>query len=181
MSKLQDKIVDWIDEVLPEIIDRTVRRLYFISSDLHEVQERRELAKLEELMAAKSQIEDCLADWKEELAQLEIGIKTKKCSSDIMLFSQNKLSDSEIMKGKTLSLELKIERDTRKINNLNKALDDYKIKGNKFYKILDYTYDKCMSNAEIAEVMGYTEETIRRRKLELIRLIYRRIEGAKNL
>lgn len=178
---VSDKIMDMVDSILPELVERTVKRLYFVTSDLHAVQEKRELAKLEQLLYSKTQIEDCLAENVEELAQLELGIRTKKTSSDVLMYSQNKLTESQIIEGKILSLQLKIERDTRKIEGLVAGMDDWRIKGHKFYEILDYKYNKFMTDEEIANIYGFTAETIRIRRLELLRLIYHRIEGAKGL
>lgn len=101
-----------------------------------------------------------------------------KRSKDICVASTTgiRLSEDEILEGKTLVIQKKIERDKKEIEEIDYALEA--IEDDEFKNIIDFKYFKNMNDLDIAEKLHITDRTVRRHKNRLMKKIMVRLYGA---
>jgi hypothetical protein len=101
-------------------------------------------------------------------------------SKDLVFYSihgGSRLTDEEIMEGRILLVQKKMERDQAEIDEINYAMEV--VKGDEYYPIIDKKYFQGMKDDEIAADLACDPSTVRRNKSRLIRMVAVKLYGAE--
>lgn len=107
--------------------------------------------------------------------------KITEKSKDITSFSVDgiRLTPEERQAGKILSVEIKLQRDKKEVDEIAAALD--LIKNDEYYSAIEMRYFKKMADEIIASQIPCAERTVRYNRSRLIRQMALNLYGAEAL
>lgn len=103
-------------------------------------------------------------------------------SKDLARFSLSsancgiRLTPEEIQEGKIIGIQVKMERDTKAIEEIEKALDD--IKSDEYYNVIEQAYFKELDDEVIAQNLHCGIRTVQRHRPRLVMKVAVRFYGA---
>jgi hypothetical protein len=122
--------------------------------------------KIQRLLESKQTLEIRINQNIQKLKKIEIGIETKTISKDIVCMAQNRLTNEQKIKGRVIYLKTEIAKDTRKIDDLEEALD--LVKEHDFFIAIEQRYFYGQDDCEIANSLNCSTKTVRRKRNELL-------------
>jgi hypothetical protein len=90
--------------------------------------------------------------------------------------SGNRLTPDEKQQVKIMSVEIKSDRDTTEITEIEYALNA--VKHDEYYMVIEYKYFDKMNDIDIATIMCCDDSTVRRHKSRLVHRIALKLYGA---
>lgn len=131
----------------------------------------------EKRLYAFKQLQKNVITYERDIENLKAEKNSGK-SKDIVLMKSSgvRLSDDEILEGKIITIQMKIDRDIKEIKELMRALHTIKKITN--HEIIHYKYFEELSDTEIAEKLHMHERTVRRNRKQLINKLMIALYGA---
>ena len=167
LSNAQKDYLDAIvKHVAPPIINTTVRIAFVSAIENREADRRKIFRETEDLLRAKTTLEENIEEHKKEIEKVELGRNEKRSSADIVTMATTRLTSDQLIESKILSLQSKIERDGEKINRLNKALKI--IENDKWFRLIELKYFENWEDEELADEFGCDPRTVKRHKSRLV-------------
>lgn len=106
-------------------------------------------------------------------------------SKDLARFSLSsancgiRLTPEEIQEGKIIGIQIKMERDQKEIEEIEKALDD--IKSDDYYNVIEQAYFKELDDDIIAKNIRRSSKTVQRHRIRLTMKVAIKFYGAEAL
>lgn len=131
----------------------------------------------EKRLYAFKQLQRNVIIYKNDIEDLKKEGNTQK-SKDIVRMQQSgvRLESDEILQCKIISIQMKIDREMKEINELKRALATIKTISN--HEIIHYKYFEELNDIEIAERLHMSERSVRRNKKQLINKLMIVLYGA---
>ena len=90
-----------------------------------------------------------------------------------------RLTPEEIQEGKIIGVQIKLERDRKEIEEIEKAIDD--ISGDSYFQVISMRYFEGLNDNIIASQLPCDERTVRRNRSRIIKKIALKLYGAEAL
>lgn len=120
--------------------------------------------------------------YEQDIKDLELEKITCR-SKDLTRFSACvtgiRLTPEEIQEGKIIGVQIKLERDRKEIEEIEKAIDD--ISGDSYFQVISMRYFEGLNDNIIASQLPCDERTVRRNRSRIIKNIALKLYGAEAL
>jgi uncharacterized protein (DUF342 family) len=162
-----------------EAADAAARKVLFSAKEQKRADRKTIFRETEDLLRARETLEDRIEDNTIKLQDLENGIEHKTRATDIVFMAQNRISKEQLMEGKIIDLQSKIERDKAKLEELWGALEV--IVDDTWYKLIELKYWQDLDDEQIGERLNCDPRTVRRHKNRLVWRMSVKIAGSEML
>jgi len=179
LEKAIDKASQRLEPVIKKHQDDAILRAFMTAREKKDLDKKKIIRELEDLLRARDTIKENIAEWEQELQQLEIGINVKTSASGLVCMAQNRMSEQEYQKASQITLRAKIERDKSKMELLERGME--KVKDDDYYTAFKMKFFEGMNNAEIAYQMGDDVVNVGIKIYEILKRIAWKVYGGEIL
>jgi len=183
MQELRQVEKDYIDSILdravPITCDTAIKRAFLTACEKRMSDRKNIYREVEDMIRAKDILQENIKEYQAEINLLDMGLTTRTSSSCLVGMAQKRLSKEEIVEVQRITLEAKLERDTAKIEALERGLS--KVKEDKYYSILDMKYVKGYTISHISQTLKIDETQVVKENYRMIKRIAWKIFGGEVL